>query len=159
MTDSEKIENGDDLEEAKECCQCCCCCCYEVCFEDAVEEAQREAKRNFWDNLEERNPDCYNKLMCICCLCCIFRTIKKRKQAKVDPSKESEKSKETQVGEPTEIPSDVVKDQPKSNRCDDEDDKIDEVKPDPVTEENELDEKEPATKKQRNQNRRQNRRA
>ena len=159
MSDTEIIEREDDCDEeegkCKECCKCCCCCCYEVFFEDAVEEAQREAKRNFWDALEDNNPECYNKLMCICCLCCIFRTMKKRKQrqAKVVPSKESEKSDEGQVVEPTETPSDVIKDQPKPSQCDDEVDEIGEVNSDPVTEKESTN-----NEKQRGQNRRQNRR-
>ena len=138
MTDSEIIEHEADRdEECKECCKCCCCCCYEV----------------FWDALEEINPECYSKLLCICCLCSIFRTKRKQRQAKVDPVKESEKSDENRVVEPTETPSDVIKDQPKPSQCNDEIDEISEVNPDPVTEKESTN-----NKKQRGQNRRQNRR-
>ena len=137
MTDSETIEHEADRDkECQERCKCCCCCCYET----------------FWDALEEENPECYIKLMCIRCLCSrCFRTIKKRKQrqAKVDPAKESEKSDKDQVVEPTETPSDVIKDQPKPSQCNVVIDEISEVNPDPVTEKEST-----KNKKQRGQNRR-----
>ena len=141
MTDSEIIEREEDHnEEEGECietCKICCCCCYDC----------------FCEILEYTCPECYNKLMCICCLCCICRTIKKKKQAKVYPSKKSEKSDKTQVVEAAEIPSDVVKDQPKPSQCDDEVDEISEVNPGTVTEKESTN-----NEKQRGQNRRKNRR-
>ena len=142
MTDSETIEHEADRDkECQERCKCCCCCCCELFCEV------------FWEALEEINPECYSKLLCICCLCSIFRTKRKQRQAKVDPAKESEKSDKDQVVEPTETPSDVIKDQPKPSQCNDVIDEISEVNPDPVTEKESTN-----NKKQRGQNRRQNRR-
>ena len=149
MTDSEIIEREDDHNgeenECKEACKICCCCCYD-CFWDVEKYTDCEI-------LQDTCPECYNKLMCICCLCCICRTIKKRKQAKVDPSKKSDKSDKTQVVEAAEIPSDVVKDQPKISQYNIEEDEISEINSDTMTEKKSTD-----NKKERGQNRRQNRR-
>ena len=59
----------------------------------------------------------------------------------------------TQVVEAAEIPSDVVKDQPKTSQYDIEEDEISEINSDTMTEKKSTD-----NKKERGQNRRQNRR-
>ena len=75
--------------EPEGCVSCCCKCC-------------------LWEILKRRKPALYNMLLWLCCCLCM---IKYSRQAKVNPSAESGNKQLDQT--------DIVRDQPKPDHCDD----------------------------------------